>query len=323
MEIASLLQPMAINLIQFAEYRPASRLLFHLQRRQQQPDKAKDKYSLQLSRALDIKLEPPTVRLITDDLKSSDPSRQKDAAQLLASLGKVAVPLLIDIIKQEQDYRARKTSVILLEEVEPNAAKLLKRELVLEISAQERLRILEIIDTLTHNLEEELAYILGEENPQVRKAAFRLAERLNESYVVDLLLNYAKSQETGLATDAIKCLGRLKMQSGVGTLLSLLNSTKEEERLIACCRALGQIPDPASIEPLTKILAPKPRFSLRKKPSAQVRAAAAFALGQISHPRVTEVLAPLAEDHDPRIRQIAQTVVNNAKSSPHHETMKD
>ena len=56
---------------------------------------------------------------------------------------------------------------------------------------------------------------------------------------------------------------------------------------------------------------PKGFFLLRKKRSAQVRAAAAFALGQISHPQVTEVLAPLINDEDPRIQEIARSVVGN------------
>jgi len=314
-EIASLLKLMAISFIQFAEYPSASRVLFHLQRRYRQLDEAKDERVPLLSKALDIKLEPPTQKLIVDDLKSSDPSRQKEAAQLVGSLGQVAVPMLIDIIKQEEDYRARKIATILLEELGPKAAKRLKRELVLEISAEERLRILEVIDTLTSDLRDELLLLLGDEDPQVREAAFRLAERLNESYVVELLLDYAKCQESSLATAAIKCLGRLKMQSAVGELFSLLNSTKEEEQLIACCRALGQIADPASVEHLAKILAPKSRFGLRKGRSARVRAAAAFALGQIAHPSVAEVLAPFVEDRDPRIREIARTVVNNAESS--------
>ena len=81
----------------------------------------------------------------------------------------------------------------------------------------------------------------------------------------------------------------------------------EVERLIACCRALGQIADPAAIEPLAKMLSPGSIFSFRKRRSSAIRAAAAFALAQISHPRVAELLAPYADDHDPRIRQIAKS----------------
>ena len=95
-------------------------------------------------------------------------------------------------------------------------------------------------------------------------------------------------------------------------MLSLLNSTKEEERLIAICRALGQIGDPSSIDPLAKILAPKPFFFFKKKQSPQVRTAAAYALSQISHKKGAEVLKPFVKDPNPGIRQIANAIIEKA-----------
>ena len=54
------------------------------------------------------------------------------------------------------------------------------------------------------------------------------------------------------------------------------------------------------------ILIAKGFLFIGKKWDAEVRAAAAFALRQISDPRVAEVLVVLANDRDPRIRQIAK-----------------
>lgn len=315
-EIATLLQPMAISFILFAEYTSASRLLYHLKRSYRQLDEARDEHAPLLLEALDIELEPATQKLIVEDLKSSDSSKQKEAAKLLGSLGQAVAPLLIDVVKRVADYRVRKIATFLLGKLGPEAAEALKRELVLEISPEERFRILEVIDTLTRDLKNELPLVLGDQNPQVRKAAFQLAERLNDGYVVELLLDYAKNPETSVATAAIQSLGRLKISAAVGDLLSLMGSTKEEERIIACCRALGQIGDRSSVEPLAKLLARRSRFSFRKKHSNTVRTAAASALGQISHPRVAQVLASFVEDPDPRIRQIAQSVVGARESSP-------
>jgi HEAT repeat protein len=109
-----------------------------------------------------------------------------------------------------------------------------------------------------------------------------------------------------MAVVAIKSLGKLKPAGAADVLISLLESSTELERLIASCRALGQIADPAAIEPLAKMLSPGGILSLRKKRSSAVRAAAAFALAQIPDERVSEILAPYADDRDPRIRQIAK-----------------
>ncbi len=316
LEIAGLLHRMATNLIDLGEYPLASRFLLHLQMRQEQLEQSNDPTAQQLGNILDRKLEPTTEKLLVQDLNSDKPSQRQNAALLLGSLGRVVMPLLIDIIKQEDNLRTRKIASGLLQEMGPKPAGLLKRALVLEITARERIRILEVIDTLTRDLKNELPVVLSDADPDVREAAFGVAERLNDPYVVELLLECAKSQETNLATAAIRGLGRLKTKSAAGDLLSILSSSRDQEKLIASCRALGQIADPASVEILAKTLAPNGLLSLRRRRSSQLRAAAAFALANIPEPSASEVLARFVEDRDPRVREVAVTTVNNTESPP-------
>jgi HEAT repeat protein len=151
------------------------------------------------------------------------------------------------------------------------------------------------------------------------QAAFRLVERLNDSQAVELLLDNARGDDPRLALESIECLGKLKPAAAVGCLISLLENHKKTDRLIACCRALGQIADPTSIEPLSKILTRKGFWSRFKRGKAEARATAAFALGQISHPRAAKVLASLKNDYDPRVREAAQKSLPLSSSSPHFE----
>ena len=251
-----------------------------------------------------------------DDLTSTETSRRENAVLVLGSLGRVSIPLLVEGIKRTEDLRVRQLLASLLQQLGPEATEPLKRELVLEGKAEERSRMLEVVDTVTRDLKTELAYAFGDGNAPVRQAAFQLAERLNDSHVVNLLLDYARSPETHLAVEAIECLGRLKPAAAVKGLVSLLQSSKEKERLIACCRTLGQIADPASIEPLAKILARK-GFFFHRKGRADVRATAMFALGQIPHPQVAKIFLLYRGDPDPRIREIAKTrEVSGKPSSP-------
>ncbi|MFQ5897549.1 MAG: AAA family ATPase [Candidatus Methylomirabilia bacterium] len=304
--IAAMLHRMAATLILFGEYLLASRILLHLSGRDRQLQEAKDVRGETIARVLNEWLEPTIVKLLVEDLKSGEAGRQRGAAQLLGSCGRIAVPVLIDIIKQAGDLRVRELAAGLLAELGPEAAHVLKRELVLEVSAQERVRILEVIETVTHDIRMELAYALGDGNRQVREAAFGVAERVNDGQVLEVILEYAKSRETDLATHGIRCLGRLKPAGAVEVLVSILKSTRERERLVACCQALGQIADPATIGPLAKILAPRGVFSLRRRWSAQVRATAAFALGQISDPGAADALVLVVDDRDPRVRKVAR-----------------
>ena len=71
---------------------------------------------------------------------------------------------------------------------------------------------------------------------------------------MELLLNYARGQHIGLAVDAITCLGRVKPQGIIEPITSLLESTKDTRLMMACCQALGQIGEPAGVEPLAQHL---------------------------------------------------------------------
>jgi diguanylate cyclase (GGDEF)-like protein len=315
-EMAALLNRLVVNLIQFVEYPLAARILSHLQRRHQQLMETQDPRTQMLTKSLEIRLNPATEKLLVADLKSGESSRQRNAAHLLESLGQVSIPLLIDIIKQEDDYRARQTAATLLEKQGPKAVERLKRLLVLEITPEERSRILDVIDVLTGNLMTELVHALGDENSQVRLAAFRLAERLKDPRVTSLILNSAKTLKGELAIAAVNTLGKLRPPEAIEELISLLNSTKEEDLCVACCRALGQIAKPECIGPLAQVLNKKSLIFRRHQFGEQVRATAAFALGQITHQEATETLATLLDDPDHRIRGIAQSVIKTAQSAP-------
>ena len=318
-EIASLLHRMAAVLIQFVQYPLASRILLNLQQHQKQLEEAEDLSSQRLAKVLDRKLDPTAQKLLIADMNSEEPFRHQNAVLLVGSLGRAAIPLLLEIIRKTDDLRVKTLAADLLAKTGNEGAKSLKREVVLGGAADERARILDVIESVTRDLKTELAHALGEESPEVRQAAFRLVERLNDTQVVGLLLDNARGNDPRLALESIECLGKLKPPAAVGVLISLLENHKKTDRLIACCRALGQIADPASIEPLSKILTRKGFWSRFKRGKAEVRATAAFALGQISHPRAAKVLASLKNDHDPRVKEVAEKSQPLSSSSPHFE----
>ena len=319
--MGGLLRGMAAQLLSFAEYVTATFIFSQLLAQYREREKTKNPAAQSLAKVFETPLEPMMRNLLVDDLKSSDQDRQSAAAQLLGSLGPVAMPLLIEVIKKEEALRVRQIAALLLAELGPKAGKSLKQELVLEVTAQGRQRILEVIDTVTRSLEAELAFALGDQNRLVRKAAFQLAERLDHEEVGPLLMNYATSAEAGIATGAIKCLGKLKPAGATERLTTLLNSTKDTERGVACCQALGQIGDPNSIETLARVMAQKGWFFVGRRWNAQVRAAATFALRKIHPVKVAEVLRRLLNDPDPRVRQLAKTF-GKASSQP-RRSMKD
>lgn len=313
--IGALLSRTASNHIQFGDYRRAGRVLTYLRKCQQQLQEK----GIQEAGAKELvffqELDPKTQQLLLEDLKSQESNRMQEATQLLDGLGPLAFSMLIEIIKKEDDPRIRQIACHLLSERGEETAALLKRELVLEGFAQQRVRILEVIDVITKDLRKELAFVLEDESSRVRRAGFLLLERLNDERLTPLLVDYANHKDSTIAIAAIKSLGKIQPAGAAGVLVALLHSAKETDRLVAACRALGQIADPASVDPLAKVIAPTGFFSFQKPKDPLVRATAAFALAQIPDPRVAEVLTPHLKDSDWRIRQTAQEIVNGQNPS--------
>ena len=313
--IGALLSRTASNHIQFGDYRRAGRVLTYLRKCQQQLQEK----GIQEAGAKELvffqELDPKTQQLLLEDLKSQESNRMQEATQLLDGLGPLAFSMLIEIIKKEDDPRIRQIACHLLSERGEETAALLKRELVLEGFAQQRVRILEVIDVITKDLRKELAFVLEDESSRVRRAGFLLLERLNDERLTPLLVDYANHKDSTIAIAAIKSLGKIQPAGAAGVLVALLHSAKERDRLVAACRALGQIADPASVDPLAKVIAPRGFFSFQKPKDPLVRATAAFALAQIPDPRVAEVLTPHLKDSDWRIRQTAQEIVNGQNPS--------
>ena len=309
-ELANLLYRLSTLLVQFAEYPVATQILLHLQRRYRKLLEANSEQAKMFEEILMRPLDPKAQELLLQDFHSKETLRQQNAVQLLGSLGKVSTPLLIEVVKGEADLRIRQLAASLLSEQGYEAAKMLKREFMLESTAEERLQILDVIDSVTRDLKAELVQALDDENEQVRAKAFRLALRLNTDEVEKILLERADSMKGEVAAEAIKCLGSLRPQAALDKIGSLLKTAKDKDRLVACCQTLGQIGDPRGIELLERVLSVQSFLSRRKKNPSPIRVAAAVALSFIQDPRTAQILEQCTRDRDPQVRQMAASLIH-------------
>ncbi len=304
-ELASLLYQMTGSILQFADFTLAGRIFAELRDRQRDLMKTPRATGRGFA-VLNRKMDAATKALLMEELQSKDPERQERAALVLESLGKPAIQLLIEVVKQEKDFRTRQLAAGLLSRMGRDAADRIKQEVVLEVTSEQRFRILEVIDVITRDLKTELAFCLSDVNPKVRRAAFRLSERLNDKQVLELLVDFARHDDIGVAKGAIRSLAALRSPHAVGALISTLQVTKDPERAIACAQALAQLGDPVAVPALESVLTAR-RFPVLGglRWDDQVRATAAFALAHIGGDRAKSVLKRVVNDPDPRIRQIA------------------
>lgn len=308
-DLANCLNKLATLLIEFGEYSQASRILLHLHRRHRNALEANDEQAGAIEQILVRPLDPKAHQVLLQDFLSQDPSRQQSAVQLVGSLGRTIIPLLIDVVKREDDLRIRQLAANLLSEQGYEATKMIKREFFLQMSTEERVRILEVIDGVTRDLKTELIYALNDEDFKVQQEAFLLAERLNNDEVENILLDLMGSSKLDVAAAAIRNLAKIRPKAALEKTLALIKSAKERDRLIACCQALGQIGDPDGIDVLASILLSKGFLFRKKRRDPRLRSAAALALAQINDPRIVGILAKCREDKDPQVRQIAASAL--------------
>jgi len=305
-ELATILHVLAGTAVQFSDYSSASRIFLALDDRRKQIEGSDERNAESLAKILDRNLDSTVQQLLEDDLKSGEPERQELAARVLGGVGRPGMTLLIDVIKQEKDFRVRQMAASLLAEMGLPAAEQIKKALNLEVTVEQRFRILEVIDIVTQDLRDEVAYSVGDSNPKIRRAAFRLAERLNDEGLIEILAPFAASKDPGVVKGTIRSLAHLRTTRAAVVLSEILERLRDPELVVACCQALGQIADPAGVVALGNILAHKRLGFLGYRWNDQVRATAALALRQIEDPQAAVALQPFAEDRDARIRRLSR-----------------
>ncbi|MFZ2920168.1 MAG: diguanylate cyclase [Desulfosalsimonadaceae bacterium] len=257
---------------------------------------------------LDKPMDSRIVEAIIEDLKSEDRLRRQEAFQLLSTLGQGIVPALIETLKREGSLRVRRMIAELIKNQGEEGVDVLKRSLMSESRPEFRARLVDVIDAVTPDVMLELSDTLSDASDVVRRSAFRLAERLNTSFVIDLMIELAGGDDPDVAIYAIGSLGNLKARQAADTLIRIAEQTEAKETLAAVCRAMGQIADPAFVTSLENILLPRRRLFFQKKTDLSVRVAALYAASQIHDPRVKPMLMVLADDPDSRIREVVKNL---------------
>jgi len=314
-EITAVLNVMANTALQFSDYVEASRIFTALRTRHEQLGESGDREAAKMANIVAPRLDPGARALLEEDFKSGEQDRRKHAAQILGSLGWPGAPLLIEVIKQDKDFRTRQMAAKLLASMGPKAAELIKRALNVEVTVEQRFRILEVIDIVTSDLRDELAYSLGDNNPKIRRAAFRLADRLNDDSLIDILLPFAASNDPNVVKGAIRSLAELGSDAAAEAIAAALENAREPELTTACCQALGQIGHPHGVPVLERVLKRRKYGLFGNHWDDQVRATAALALRQIPDPSAARALSRFANDRDPRVRQLSSTAA--VSGSPH------
>lgn len=303
-QAADRLHQCAASLILYGEYPAAawifSRLLQHPALTADSGMEPSDRPQV-LGRQLDTEI----VDILRADMKASDRQRRQQACQLISTLGTGMTPMLIEIITQEEDIRVRRLAARLLASFGQPGADRLKSALIHETREDAKIKILEIIDGVTTELTTELRFTMADANQHVRRAAFRLIQKIDKPETTSLLGELAGSRDSELAAEAINHLGTKKSTQAAGILMELVEKRNDPELLCAVCRAMGQHASDRFLQSLEKILFSQRRVFKKRLYPTRVRIAAAYAVSRTPGPRARQMIDALKNDKDSRVREAA------------------
>ncbi|MFW6080821.1 MAG: diguanylate cyclase domain-containing protein [Desulfosalsimonas sp.] len=311
---ADILHDAAVKLILYGEYPPAARIFTRIGRHRQFTEAARLE-TWDRAHAFGRRLDPRIAETLASDLKSTDQARRQQACQLISTIGRGMAPMLIELIKNEEDIRIRRIAAELLGRADTRTVEQVRQSMISESRADKKSRILEIMDSVTTDLATELRYTLTDPQQQVRRAAFRLAGRLETRETDELLSELARSRDTDLAVEAINTIGRRNSRGTHGVLIKILSEEKNPDVLTEVCRAMGRIGSSDFVQPLANIIMSRRRWLKRRKYPPGVRISAVYAVCRIPGEHIEIMIPALKQDPDPGVREAASVIGSRIGSS--------
>jgi diguanylate cyclase (GGDEF)-like protein len=305
-EIGSLvLHNCATNCVRGGDYGLACWLYGQLVRRVENPPPARA--GEDMPQPLSNELDGSIRDIVIEDFIGENTERREGAARFLGCLGMDALGLLFDIVRLQKDLRARAVAAAQIKRLGQEAVERFKAEVVTETTTQRKIRVLEIVDTVTRDVATELAHAVCDNNASVREAGFKLAARIGEDEgVVRALAAGLAGSNLDAAVESADAMGKIGLSGAIPALSSTLLNSLDEKLQVACLTALGRIGHGDGVLALAKVLRKNVWYGTKKKYSADIRALAAYSLMRIGTAAAKAELAGCIKDSEPRVREAAE-----------------
>lgn len=205
---------------------------------------------------------------------------RKLLAETLTKCGSVAVPVLLEYLKDEHWYVVRNAVAILG-------------------------------DIRSPKIPPHLHPLLQHGDPRVQRETVRALTRIGGQQAISILTAAAQSSDPDLCRQALLSLGALRATSAVPVLLKMLEKSGWSQRIMDtkkdAIRALGEI---RSSEALPQLLAIATRKRLfRRRLNEELRIAALQALGEIGEADASKTLERIVNDRSAMVARAAATAL--------------
>jgi HEAT repeat protein len=241
-------------------------------------------YRKNLSRLLTFFGQDAAQRLVERLVKEEESATRKYLSEAVTQQGSMAVPVLIPYLIDNRWYVVRNAVAMLGEIRDQNSA-------------------------------QHLAALLKHDDLRVRREAMRALTRIGGDQAVNILVKIAISTDNDMCRQAILSLGALRHRAALPTLLDMVRRPDPFQLRREITReavwALGEIGDTAAVPDLIALL--QKRGFWKGRGFAEIRAAAALALGEVGAEGAAEVLRRAVQDRHAIVSRAAVQALRRIK----------
>jgi diguanylate cyclase (GGDEF)-like protein len=282
----------------------AARFVWALGRRKRAADVRLEKVG---RRVLAEVVEDPRLERLFETIESGSQQERRRAARVIEGMGAVAVERLVRALKTTTRGRVEAFLIDMLAALAPDSDAALQREVTPFSDPEQTLRLLRAAAVVCRDPVPVLVAGLQHQDGRVQTEAVTVA-RSAGGKVAPAVLRWALQQGSAQAQlAAVQHLGELARPDAVDELLDLLNRSSFVEVQRECCLAIGKLGRTAGekvVPAMTNVL--RAGGLLTSGYPEDVRAAAAWALGQTKTADARKALEKALDDKNPRVRLTAK-----------------
>lgn len=210
-------------------------------------------------------------------ITDADLEVKEQLLNILGGFGPLAVPALVEFIKEENDD-TRRLAVQALREGGPESVVNFCKELTRYAPPEPTCRILEILPETGVDIAKAVSQTVLHPDEKVRGMSLELLKGLKHKTVVDMLLGAVGGSDAEAACLAVGALAQLAYAESVEGLCNLLKEPSNPNIQKVICGALGKMGLAEAVPALRRVIEAKQFLGLRSAFPEEVRAEAASAL---------------------------------------------
>ncbi|MBX3471861.1 MAG: HEAT repeat domain-containing protein [Planctomycetes bacterium] len=293
----------------------AARLVWALGRRRDKRNDAQTRLEKTGKRVLGEAIEDPRFQRVFDTIEAGSQQERRKAARILEGMGAVAVDRLLRALRETTRGRVETFLIDMLAALVPESEAALQKEVTpFTAPADAAGRLLRAAAVVCRDATHVLIAGLQNADPVIQAEAVGVARSLGGKAAQNVLRWAIQHGAPQAQLAAVQHLGELARPDAVDELLDLLQRTNIVEVQRECCLAFGKLSlvrahHDKVVPALSNCL--RPGGLLRTEFHEDVRAAAAFALGQMKgNEAARKALEKALEDRVPRVRRTAQLMLD-------------